>query len=32
MDFIVTNLNDFKELITIQQDMITKSEPEEEQP
>lgn len=30
MDFIVTNLDAFKELITIQQDMITKSEPEEE--
>lgn len=29
MDFIVTNLDAFKELITIQQDMITKSEPEE---
>lgn len=30
MDFIVANLDAFKELITIQQDMITEPEPEEE--
>ena len=30
MDFIVANLDDFKELITIQQDMTMDTEPEEE--
>lgn len=30
MDFIVANLDAFKELITIQQDMTMDTEPEEE--
>jgi hypothetical protein len=30
IDFIVANLDDFKELITIQQDMTMDTEPEEE--